>query len=98
VRSRRVLPKGLLRLLIILFLLYPFSLYLQGVYTIIRLNNEIRQVKADIKIWNETNERLREEIVRLEDEKYVEEMARKKLGLVKPGETLFILAEPGRNP
>ena len=31
----------------------------------------------------------------VQDEKYVEKLARENLGLVKPGEKLILLAEPG---
>lgn len=95
-RSRRVLRRGIGRLLIIVLLLYPFFLYLQGVYNIMHLNSEIREVRAEIQIWKEKNRELQEEVERLESARYVEEVAREKLGLVKPGETLFILVEPAQ--
>lgn len=50
-----------------------------------RLREQIRQVQAD-------NERLRQEIQRLNEDAYIEKAAREELGMVKANETIYIPA------
>ena len=93
-RTKRKLTPKCGKVFILILLGYLFLLYLQGVYTILCLNHEIRQVKADIAILADRNSKLRDQVDALKDPKYVEGAARERLGLVKPGETLFILTKP----
>lgn len=53
-----------------------------------REENDIQNKR--IRLLEEQNERLREELIRLKrDPEYVEKKAREKLGIVKKGETVY---------
>jgi cell division protein FtsL len=58
-----------------------------------RLNNLQEQVEEQV----DKNEQLQEEIKRVKSHDYVEKIAREELGLVKPGEILFIPVEENQN-
>ncbi len=49
-----------------------------------------RELKAQVK----NNRELEKEIKRLRSESYIEEIARRDFGLVKPGEKAYVLIEP----
>ena len=61
-RTKRTLSSKYGKVFILLLIGYLFLLYLQGVYNILCLNHEIRQVKADIAILIGKNNRLRDEV------------------------------------
>ncbi len=53
---------------------------------------QVRQVRRKIE---EENQRLKEEVRRLQHEKeYIEEVARKELGMVKEGEMIYLFDLP----
>ena len=88
------------------FLLNPFIIVLVAVIVIIALFNfwqnmqkmsklekEINNIKEEIAAAEAENEELREQLENTNDPEYIEEVAREKLGLVKPGEMLLIPVE-----
>ncbi|HHX86905.1 MAG TPA: septum formation initiator family protein, partial [Firmicutes bacterium] len=56
-----------------------------------RLKQAVTSCQAQLEQYEARNERVKEEIERLYDTEYIELLARKYLGLVKPGETFFQL-------
>lgn len=62
----------------------------KGVFHLLRLKKELARMKeTNLKI-EEENQRLKEEVRRLQcDKQYIEEIARKELGLVKEGEIIY---------
>lgn len=82
-------------LLLFLFLLLLFGFFTffgdKGIFHLLKLKKELARIKeTNLKI-EEENQRLREEIRRLkQDKRYIEEIARKELGMVKEGEILYL--------
>jgi cell division protein FtsB len=66
----------------------------RGLLAMIRARHEYGEVAAAIARQRAENAQLREEARRLkEDPAMIEEIARRDLGLVKPGETVFIIKD-----
>jgi len=90
--SKRLSKKRLLFLALFLFLILGFFAFFgdKGVLHLLRLQRELVRIKeVNVKI-EEENRKLREEVRRLQHEKrYIEEIARKELGMVKEGEIIY---------
>lgn len=87
----------LLLFLCLLLILGFFALFGdKGVLHLLRLRKELTRIKeTNVKI-EEENEKLKEEARRLQHEKrYIEEIARKELGMVKEGEIVYQFESPG---
>jgi cell division protein FtsB len=66
----------------------------RGLLAMLRARHEYNELTATIARERASNARLREEARRLrEDPRAVEEIARRDLGLIKPGEKVFILKD-----
>jgi cell division protein FtsB/cell division protein DivIC len=67
----------------------------KGILHLLRLQKEVAQIKdRNIKL-EEENKKLREEVKRLQrDKRYIEEIARKELGMVKEGEIIYQFDTP----
>jgi cell division protein FtsB len=66
----------------------------RGLLATLRARQEYSELAATIARERASNARLREEARRLrEDPRAVEEIARRELGLIKPGEKVFILKD-----
>jgi cell division protein FtsL len=67
----------------------------KGILHLLRLQKEVAQIKdRNIKL-EEENQKLREEVKRLQrDKRYIEEIARKELGMVKEGEIIYQFDTP----
>lgn len=86
-RKKRVL------LLILLFLLIlgTFTFFGEkGIFNLLRIRKELANIKEKNGKLEEENQKLREEVKRLQtDRRYIEEIARKELGMVKEGEIIY---------
>ncbi len=84
--------KGLLLLLLALLMILGFLTFFgnKGILHLLRLQKELGRIKEmNVKV-EEENRKLKEEVRRLQYEKrYIEEIARKELGLVKEGEIIY---------
>ena len=58
------------------------------------LERETQELLEECRGWELRLDELRKEIDAAGTDEYVERAAREKLGLVKPGETLFIVTQP----
>ena len=88
---------------VILFFMLFFFLMLglltfwgdKGILHLLRLQKELVRIKETNKNIEEENRKLREQVKRLQNEKqYIEEIARKELGMVKEGEILYQFDSP----
>jgi cell division protein FtsB len=68
----------------------------KGFIAMVQAGREQRALEAQVGAARDENVRLREEARRLrEDPSAIEEIARRELGLIKPGEKLFIVKDIG---
>jgi cell division protein FtsB len=66
----------------------------KGLLAMMKAREEYRELQASLGRVRAENARLREEVRRLrEDPNAIEEIARRELGLIKPGEKLFIVKD-----
>lgn len=72
----------------------------RGLLAILRARQEYDQLAASIARQRTENMRLRDEARRLKDDPTaIEEVARRELGLIKPGERVFIIKDlPATKP
>jgi len=62
----------------------------KGILHLLHLQKELSQIKERNAKFQEENQKLKEEVRRLQREKrYIEEIARKELGMVKEGEIIY---------
>jgi cell division protein FtsB len=98
-RARRV--RGGFRALVIVFSLCVSFVVIdafagdRGLAALVRTRQEHDRLAAEVAARKRENDRLREQIRRLkgEDPTAIEEIARRELGLIRPGERLFIIHE-----
>ncbi len=94
-RSLRPRLYGLLVLallfLVLLWCLEPAQQWLRQRKEISLLNQRITQLKKE-------NSKLEEEKAKLNTDEYVEQVARKELGLIKQGEEAYVVIPPSRQP
>lgn len=95
-RRWRVTPRFWL-ILMLVFGAYMAYAYITGFIEIARLERAIAAVEKEIEKVTLENEALRRELARLQSPEYIEKVAREELGLVMPGETAVIIAEPAPN-
>ena len=70
----------------------------KGVLHLMRLQRELNRIKAETRKIEGENQKLREEVTRLQKEKrYIEEIARKELGMVKEGEIIYQFDPPKKD-
>jgi len=60
------------------------------------MQGELRQVQKQVAELQIKNAQLRDQLKLVQSDSYIEQMAREKLGLVKPGESRIITVEPGK--
>lgn len=69
--------------------------YISGGVKILKLKSDISQVKAEISQVESAISQLEQEKAEITSPQYVEQVAREKLGLVKPGEVRFVITPAG---
>jgi cell division protein FtsB len=66
----------------------------QGLFAMLRAQRQAEELAATIARKKAENARLREEVRRLRDDPAaIEEVARRELGLIRPGEKVFIIKD-----
>ncbi|HKM18354.1 MAG TPA: septum formation initiator family protein [Limnochordia bacterium] len=91
-KKRIMLKTG--SILLICFLIWMGYIFGKGLVTHHRLKREIAQLTNEIHAFELRNAEIRREIERHSSYEYIEQVAREELGLIKPGETRFIISEP----
>jgi len=89
--------KRVLLLILISFLILGFLTFFgeKGVLHLLRLQKELDRIKETNMNMEGENQKLKEEVRRLHHEKrYIEEIARKELGMVKEGEIIYLFDLP----
>ena len=93
-RTGRLLP--LLLLFVAALIVVDGLVGERGLLAMLRARHEYDALAASIARQRAENARLREEARRLrEDPAAIEEIARRELGLIKPGEKVFIVKDVG---
>ena len=93
-RTGRLLP--LLLLFVAALIVVDGLVGERGLLAMLRARHEYDELAASIARRRAENSRLREEARRLrEDPAAIEEIARRELGLIKPGEKVFIVKDVG---
>lgn len=83
---------------LVVFILFYFSLlFFTQFMRHVQINSELSTIKDQIARVNKENTAFREEIELLHDLEYLEELARGRLGMARPGEMLFHISEDERN-
>ena len=79
------------KLIIMAFLIIFGISYTRQIITMNRIENEIAKKQAELEELTEKNERLQEEVekIDLNSESYIEKLARERLGMIKPGEKVI---------
>ena len=91
--------KRLLLLVLFFFLILGCLTFFgeKGILHLLRLQKELARIKETNMKMEEENQRLREEVKRLQHEKrYIGEIARKELGMVKEGEIIYLFDLPAK--
>jgi cell division protein FtsB len=91
-RKRRILL-----FIFILFLILGLFTFFgdKGILHLVHLQKDLARIKETNNKVEEENRRLQEEVRRLQNEKrYIEEIARKELGMVKEGEIIYQFDSP----
>ena len=84
--------KAMIYLLIFVIIIFAFKLF-TNMRKVNQMENRLNDLQQQVEKQIEENEELKEEIKRAKSPEYVEKVAREELGLVKPGEMLFIPVE-----
>lgn len=88
----RITPRFWIVMLGVL-VLYVGSAYVIGFVKIARIGAQIRMAEEELTSIQTENEIFREQLVYMQSDEYVEEVARTELGLVKPGETAVVVVK-----
>ena len=89
--------KRLFLVILVLFLILGLFTFFgdKGILHLVRLQKDLARIKETNIKTEEENRRLQEEVRRLQNEKrYIEEIARKELGMVKEGEIIYQFDSP----
>jgi cell division protein FtsB len=90
-RGRRLFAFRRLYLLAFLILLIVSALYAVRIEA---LNREKERTLSEMEAALEQKERLEAELEHVDDPEYVEQQARARLRMIKPGEVLYVLPKP----
>lgn len=78
------------RLFVFIFFIYALFVIANQQYSIYKLNKVKAEIQKSVEASKMENERLKDLLKNAADEKHLERMAREQLGLIKPGETVYV--------
>lgn len=84
-------------LIILVIGVYLVAGLARQVWTTIQNSQRLNLAQDRLKVVDDENTRLGQEIKKLSSDQYVEEQARNQLGLAKPGETVVVLPNDQNN-
>jgi cell division protein DivIC len=97
-RRRRIRPGAVPWIIILCVIILWIGISFARVeYRNYKLRVKIESLQRELAAVEMRNQQLEEEIKNWQSPDYVERVAREELGLVKPGETVYILAQPLEN-
>lgn len=86
------------KILLLLFILGFFGvIFIKQQFMISRIDNEYNKNLNQLSKLKEQNTMLTDQLNRSKDDKFIEDIAREKFGLIKPGEILFVDKEKKRD-
>ncbi len=88
--KKRKKPIKLRSIIILLMAIYIIYTLAAQYITIRKARAEETRIQAQIEEVKEENQRLKEELEKMQSDEYIEKIARERLGLIKSGEILFI--------
>jgi len=94
-RPKRKVKWNAKKLICTILVLYLGANFGYWHYKIDKVNHEIENLEMKKMALELEKNKLEEQKKMVQGEKYVEKLARENLGLIKPGEKLILLAEPG---
>lgn len=68
--------------------------FADGFVKLAKIRYSILELQAQKESWQQKIDGMKAEIDKLNSPEYIEKLARDRLGLVKPGESLILVAEP----
>lgn len=90
-KNRRMQPWILIVIFIVLWVGFNFAKNAVGNY---KLRQDIIALERRLQVLELRGEELQKEIVNWQSPENIERVAREELGLVKPGEVVYILTQP----
>ena len=95
-RKDFLLNPVVITIVVIIALIAVFNFY-QNMTKMNQLENQIKKIESQITQAEAENQKLKRQLENSNSYEYIEEVAREKLGLVKPGEKMFIPVEKEEN-
>ena len=89
-KRRKKQKNRILRLFMLVFFIYAGYIFTMQQFDIVRFHKMASETNARNESLKHTNTRLTEQLNITNSKKFIERMAREKLGLVKPGEIVYI--------
>ena len=96
-RKDFLLNPVVIMVVVIIALVAVFNFY-QNMAKMNQLENQIEEIESQIAQAEAENKKLKRQLENSNSYEYIEEVAREKLGLVKPGEKMFIPVEEEEKP
>lgn len=86
--------RRLYQTLVIVALVLVALAFADGFVKLANIRYSILELQAQKESWQQKIDGMKAEIDKLNNPEHIEELARDRLGLVKPGESLILVAEP----
>ncbi|CAN5604676.1 hypothetical protein BH24ACT26_BH24ACT26_14990 [soil metagenome] len=95
-RPRLTLGVGPQVVAVLLVVVLAGAMAIQPTRQLLAQRNRIAQMTAELRRTETLNRRLEIYLTRLNDPDYIEQQARAQLGLVRPGETTYVVMPPAK--
>ncbi|MCL6610465.1 MAG: septum formation initiator family protein [Peptococcaceae bacterium] len=82
----------LIAIFLLFYLLISFFAHFQRLYV---LQRDIKEIEIQLQELSAKNEELKKQLKQVQSDAYIEQVAREKLGLVKPGESRIVPVPEG---
>ncbi|HHX78085.1 MAG TPA: septum formation initiator family protein [Firmicutes bacterium] len=92
-KEQKIKKNKFLLVLIGILLLYFCFLFFSQFARYFQLKGEVNSLMQDVDRLREENDLLKEEVELLKDPEYLEELARSRLGMIRPGEVVLNIIE-----
>jgi cell division protein FtsL len=83
---------ALIAIFLLFYLLISFVMHFQKLYT---LQKDIKEIERQLQELSIKNDELKKQLKQVQSDAYIEQVAREKLGLVKPGESRIVPVPKG---
>ncbi len=86
------------RIVVVSLLMYSMTAFTAGLVNLRKTQRMSDELEVELCELRTENERLREELANPPDDEKMEQLARERLGMVKPGEKIFIFDTDREEP